>query len=140
RGVRVIGVSMGSAIAQQLMIDRPDLVSRCVLIATWSRVTPSVSTIFETLSLAARHEDEALLRRILHNVTWTFDWTDAHPTETREMVDDVSVVPVATIVKQGHACATFDVVDELPRVTVPTLVTLGRQDLIIHPLLSRETA
>jgi len=139
-GVRVIGVSMGSAIAQQLMLTRPELVSRAVLIATWSRVTPSVRTIFETVERAALQEDHGLVRRILHTVTWTFDWTDANPSEAREKIEDPAPVAFATVSKQARACVSFDVIDRLGRIATPTLVTLGVQDLIIHPHLSRETA
>lgn len=139
-GVRVIGVSMGSAITQQLMLTRPELVSRAVLIATWSRVSPSVRTIFEAIDRAAQHEDKGLVRRILHTVTWTFDWTDANPAEAQAKIDDPGPVPFATVSKQARACASFDVADQLGRITTPTLVTLGVQDLIIHPHLSRETA
>lgn len=140
RDVRVIGVSMGSAIAQQLMLDRPDLVSRSVLIATWSRVTPSVRTIFEIIDLAAEHEDRELVRRILHTVTWTFNWSDANPIEAQMMIEDPTPVPFATVSKQARACASFDVADRLAGIRTPTLVTLGAQDLIIHPHLSWETA
>lgn len=139
-GVRVIGVSMGSAIAQQLMLSRRDLVSRSVLIATWSQVTPSVRTIFETIDRAAQHEDRALVRRILHTVTWTFDWTDAHPGEARVKIEDPAPIPFETVSKQARACASFDVADELGRIAIPTLVTFGARDLIIHPGLSRTTA
>lgn len=138
--VRVIGVSMGSAIAQQLMLDRPDLVSCSVLIATWSRVTPSVRTIFEAIDRAAQQEDAGLVRRILHTVTWTFDWTDANPAEAQTKIEDPAPVPFTTISKQARACASFNAADRLGEITVPTLVTLGVQDLIIHPHLSRETA
>lgn len=140
RDARVIGVSMGSAIAQQLMLSRPDLVSRSVLIATWSRVSPSVGTIFESIDRAAQHRDTGLLRRLLHTVTWTFDWSDAHPEQAREKIEDRTPIPFATVSKQARACAAFDVVERLGEIAVPTLVTLGVQDLIIHPHLSRQTA
>ncbi|MGB4135789.1 MAG: alpha/beta hydrolase [Microbacterium sp.] len=139
-GVRVAGVSMGSAITQRLMIDRPDLVGRAVLIAPWSRVTPSVDITFDAIARAARGREASLLRRILHNVTWTFEWTDSHPDEAAAFVDDPTSLPFDTIEKQARACASFDVVDEIGAVRVPTLVTLGASDLIIHPHLSRQTA
>lgn len=137
---RVIGVSMGSAITQQLMLSRPDLVGRSVLIATWSQVTASVRTIFEAIDRAARHRDPGLLRRILHTVTWTFDWTDSHPEEARAKIEDPAPIPFETVSKQARACASFDVADQLGRVAIPTLITIGVQDLIIHPGLSRQTA
>ena len=36
--VRIVGVSMGSFIAQELMVARPDLVSQAVLMATRGRL------------------------------------------------------------------------------------------------------
>ena len=138
--VRVIGVSMGSAITQQLMIDRPELVSKAVLIAPWSRVTPSVAIVFETIARAAQLRDAGMLRRVLHNVTWTFGWTDANLIEAQEMVNDPAPMPFGTIAKQASACAAFDIENEAGAITTPTLVTLGVHDLIIHPHLSRQTA
>lgn len=140
RNVRVAGVSMGSSITQQLMIDRPDLIKKAVLMAPWSRVTPSVASIFESIERAAEHRDTGLLRRLLHLVTWTFAWTDANPDETRRMIEDPAEIPFETIVKQAKACAAFDIVEQSASITTPTLVTLGAQDLIIHPHLSRQTA
>ncbi|MDR5700898.1 alpha/beta fold hydrolase [Agromyces aerolatus] len=138
--VRVAGISMGSAIAQQLMIDRPELVSKAVLVATWSATPPSLGYFFRSVAGIAGHRDPQLLRLLLQQFTWTPEWNDAHADEAERMIDDPAPIPFSTLERQAEACAAFDVSDRLSGVTVPTLVTYGKTDLLIRPQLSQRTA
>jgi pimeloyl-ACP methyl ester carboxylesterase len=138
--VRVAGISMGSAITQQLMIDRPDLVSKAALIATWSSTPPSLTYFFRAVAAIARRQDRDALRLLLQQFTWTPEWNDAHPEEAERMIADPAPIPFSTIERQAQACAAFDVSGRLGGVSVPTLVTYGEKDLLIRPELSRATA
>lgn len=138
--VRLAGISMGSTIAQQILLDRPGLVHKAALIATWSSLTPSLGLFFETLERAARRGDARLLRLLLHQFIWTPEWTDAHAAEVERILSDPAGMPFETIARQAVACRRVELSDRLAEIVTPTLVTYGARDLAIQPSASRLTA
>ena len=143
--VRIVGVSMGSFIAQELMLARPELVSAAVLMATRGR-EDRTRDFFRTAELALRASGavippayDAKIRLLenfspatLNDDNAVRDWIDMFtmwPTKvTPGLRDQIDIAP-----RQNRLPAYGAIV-------APTLVIGFADDLILPPHLSREVA
>lgn len=136
--VGVAGISMGGAIAQELALRHPELVSRLVLVATWARCDPHTAEIFRVLARIWDRPEAATA--LLQWLIWTPDWFAAHRAELLAERANADRMPVAAVTAQVAACVTHDALDRLERISVPTLVTAGSADLFVPPAASRAVA
>jgi pimeloyl-ACP methyl ester carboxylesterase len=135
--VRVVGISMGGAIAQELVLRHPRLVERMVLVSTWAvcdSYTQDVFRHFAAMHATASAEEFA---RLLQLWIWTPEYANAH----RDELDDARRAPAAmapaAFAAQCAACIGHDTVDRLALIDVPTLLTAGDRD-IFTPLALAE--
>ena len=144
----VFGASMGGAIAQRLTLDHPDRVEALILAITFPRSTESMQ------------RQHALMRWLLGLEGWTrlqFQevsmirmFTPRFFEVGREVIDQMirSVALLdereewrpGVLQAQLDAMDKFDVTDELPRVSCPTLVIAGRMDFMTPAFASEEIA
>lgn len=136
----VAGISMGSCIAQELAISRPDLVARLVLIAPWAGSDPYTDGVLESLSEARSHATARQFNLILRNTVWTPEWINADADEQERALAVPPVMSADAFREQAAACAAHDTRTRLSSLRVPTLVTYGDQDRFIRPALSLEVA
>jgi pimeloyl-ACP methyl ester carboxylesterase len=137
---RIVGISMGSAIAQELALRHPDLVERLVLVATWSRPDPYVADVLRVIGRLRALADTRTFTTHLQTLIWTPQWFTDHGGElaaAREVTPDVGV---AALQSQIEACLEHDARSRLDRIAVRTLVTAGEQDRFIPCHLAREVA
>jgi pimeloyl-ACP methyl ester carboxylesterase len=143
--VRIVGVSMGSFIAQELMLARPGLVSAAVLMATRGR-EDRTRDFFRTAERALRAsgielppEYDAKIRllesfspKALNDDTAVRDWMDMFtmwPTKvTPGLLTQIDVAP-----RENRLPAYL-------AIAAPTLVIGFADDLMLPPHLSREVA
>lgn len=137
---RVVGISMGGAIAQQLALRHADLVDRLVLVATWARPHPYPAAVFETIASYRALAGDADFARYLQTLVWTPSWFAGHAAELSAGLDTSPVMPAVGISAQVAACVGHDVLASLPQITAPTLVTAGRVDRFVPVELSEEIA
>lgn len=142
---RIVGVSMGSFIAQELMVARPDLVSAAVLMATRGREDRtrdffrSAERILRNSGVELPPEFDAKLRLLESFSPKTLNDDDA----VRDWMEMFTMWP--TKVTPGLR-AQIDVapsVNRLPAyraITAPTLVIGFADDLALPPHLGREVA
>jgi pimeloyl-ACP methyl ester carboxylesterase len=143
--VRIVAVSMGSFIAQELMVARPELVSSAVLMATRGR-EDRIRDFFRTAEMKLRASGVALPReydaklRLLESFSpATLNDDDA----VRDWIDMFTMWP--TKVTPG-LLAQIDIApmeNRLPAyqaIVAPTLVIGFADDLLLPPHLSREVA
>lgn len=140
----VVGFSLGAIVAQELLLARPELVSRAVLMATRGRTDPLSTAASEAelelfdsgVKLPARYEavvsvTRAFSRRTLNDERAVRDWLD---------IFELSPVSISASRPQ----LTLDVIpNRLPslrRVQVPCLVMGFSDDLMAPPHLAREVA
>lgn len=126
----LVGHSMGSTVVQRFAIDHPERVAGLVILganATW-KGNPMVTEVWENVvSHLTDPVDPEFVR--------AFQSSDRVPTERLEMMIAESLpVPARTWQEVGRAMLAADFADELPRITVPTLVVWGTED----PLCSQE--
>ena len=138
----VSGLSLGSCIAQELALIRPDLVRTLQLHGTWGRAYGYAARKFraqlrllEMLDLRDFYET---------NVLWflTPEFMHHHPDRVTKQID--SIVKAAhrkqLLVEQYRADLNHDALHRLRQIRVPTLVTVGSFDLAAPPMYGREVA
>jgi pimeloyl-ACP methyl ester carboxylesterase len=151
--VRVLGVSMGGAIAQELAINHPHLVERLAIVCSWAacdRYLERCFVIMKELALAEGPNGPGWsipVQRFLSLIGFTHgDFTNA-----AAEIDDLEAAvaagveagreqPYAGFVAQADACLTHDARDRLSTIAVPTLILAGDEDIFTPLPLSQALA
>ena len=132
RKTHVLGTSLGGFVAQELALERPDLVQRLVLVCTsYGRGGPqsmspwALSDMIGWPSLSI----ERAVRRGLQTAT-----SDAYRAENPEEFEQIvrwrlaDSPSLSAYYEQARAGARFDVSGEVGSITSPTLVIHGAED------------
>jgi pimeloyl-ACP methyl ester carboxylesterase len=131
--VHVAGISMGSAIAQELAIAVPDRVHTLTLVCPWPRCDAYTVRIFEMLHSAVQTMSLQQFVRLSQLWVYTPDWhaTQMHDLLRREqqVLDAPDPMPAHAYQAQCAACIAHDTLDRLHRITAPTLITCGDRDV-----------
>jgi pimeloyl-ACP methyl ester carboxylesterase len=144
--VVVFGMSMGGTIAQRIALDNPDRVSALILAVTWARPIEFARRqhkiarkILQTMTLP-EFSEQALLRM----------FTPEFFEVGREMIDQMvasldapgapAMASAEALIAQLDALDKHDVLADLPRIAVPTLVIGGKKDMTVPYLGSKEIA
>jgi len=137
----VVGESMGGLIAQAVAIHTPELVDRLVVMSAIAGRTPTEQQAAEKRwrQLAEHGVDRAWLQGSASR--W---FTDEFLAEHAELVDEF-LDRIADNDPDSYAAAygvlaTNDLVDELHRITAPTLVMTGEGDVGSPPAMSERMA
>ena len=127
----VVGHSMGGAIAQTLVLERPDRVEGMVLVATGARlrVARRLLDAFREVPV----QGQSLLEGL--------SYASTTPHERVRVAERVlAETPPLVTLGDFLACDRFDVADRLPRIAVPTLILAGAEDRLTPPRLGRALA
>jgi pimeloyl-ACP methyl ester carboxylesterase len=138
--VRVAGISMGGAIAQELALRHPDLVRAQVLVCTWARCDAYARWIFEHFAAVRAAVPPGEFMRLLQLWIWSPAFVQANLGELVEAQAQAAAaeqpMPQHAFAAQCQACIGHDTVDRLDRIRVPTLITVGDQDIFTPRALS----
>jgi 3-oxoadipate enol-lactonase len=146
---RVVGVSFGGMVAQELAIGRPDLVDRLVLCCTSSGGAGGAS--YPLHELRDLPPDERRRRQLaISDTRYDEAWQQEHPDEAAALLARMAATDAAA---EAHAAddpdaalgarrqlesrKDHDTTERLDRITAPTLVAAGRYDGIA-PLANSE--
>ncbi|WP_285115491.1 alpha/beta fold hydrolase [Leifsonia sp. fls2-241-R2A-40a] len=138
--VAVAGISMGACTAQELALQRPDLVARLVLVAPWAASDPYTDGVLESLTASRTDSSARHFNLLLRNTVWTPEWINDHAHEFEAQLGAEPPIGVDAFAAQARACAGHDTRDRLSAIGVPTLVTVGADDVFIRPARSYEVA
>ena len=144
--VSLVGLSMGSLIAQQLAHDRPDLVSRAIVMGTCTRKTGFLRE-WEEAEISLRRAGIVLPRAfaVTHYAMQYFPaellgddeaWARVKPSIEADFAERDGEMLAA----QWQACLCFDSRELLPHIRVPVHAVAFSQDLQTPPARVREVA
>lgn len=144
--IDLFGFSMGGYVAQQLTLDRPELVRRLILVGTgprggegMSQLDPDVAPLFGTpydpqdlmwlpIFFSPSEDSQAAGRRFLQRIRTRTEDRDAP-------VSDATVAAHSAAARQWGAGGpgSFDYLEAIPQ---PTLVVNGNNDIVIPTINS----
>jgi 3-oxoadipate enol-lactonase len=139
----VVGASMGGTIAQELAIRHGRLVRSLVLACTWTDGDARfLRTIESWMALASRVPVEERLRHVLY--PWVFSPRFlAKPDDVETVLQRALAYPHQTkpegIERQGRGLLAWNGTrtSRLGVIRVPTLVLVGKDDILTPPVFSR---
>jgi pimeloyl-ACP methyl ester carboxylesterase len=142
---RIIGVSMGSYIAQELMVVRPDLVSKAVLMATRGRLdrareffqTAEKDLAVSGVRLPTTYDAkirllESFSPKTLNNDEVVADWIGMFN------IWPIKITP--GLIRQGEVAPLTNRLPVYRSITAPVLVIGFADDVVTPPHLGREVA
>lgn len=142
----IFGASMGGAVAQRLAIDRPERVSALVLAVTWARPIEFMRRQhhLSRLLIEAGGPEALVEAGLVRMFTPRFFEMGADAIDRMlqafEMTDKGDVATSEALLAQLDAIDKHDALGELRKVSVPTLVAAGRQDMMAPHFASEEIA
>jgi len=127
----IAGISMGSAIAQELALSYPKKVRSLVLVSSWSRSDRYTQTVFEHFKkmreLASPADFTQLLQLWIASAPYYEENFDELVQDQSKAQEDY--MPVDAFQAQSDACIMHDTFDRLDLITAPTLLTVGDADI-----------
>jgi pimeloyl-ACP methyl ester carboxylesterase len=140
----LLGLSMGSMIAQEFALRHPDRLDRLVLCG--SGAAPARSA-FDPIGIWSwvKTRDATGEAFAAQQFVWLFssrflrDETAVRQTMAL-LASNPHPVDAAAYSRQAQAYVRHDALDRLPGITAPTLVVTGEQDLLTPPWISEEVA
>jgi pimeloyl-ACP methyl ester carboxylesterase len=136
---RVVGISFGGMVAQELAVTRPERVERLALLCTSPGGAAGSSYPLHELEALPTDERAAIALGLLDS-RFTPVWLAEHPGDQGlvEMMAERHLAAKSDDERRGEAAqlearSHHDVADRLDRVTCPTIVASGRYDAIAPP-------
>ena len=126
----ILGLSMGGAIAQKFALDHPEMIRSLILVSTFSYIDDHARRAFEGLKKnLAQGGYPAFFDGIL-NLAFTSRFIAANPGPIAELKEKrIQINSPVAIGRATDACMAFNLKDQISRITLPTLVVSGREDV-----------
>ncbi len=140
QNARVAGLSMGSAIAQELALAYPGLVRSLLLISSWSRCDRHTQAVFDHFKKARVQLSPADFVQLLQLWITSASYYEDH---YLQMLQDQagaaeSYMPLEAFAAQCDACSTHQALERLDQISIPALLTVGDQDIFTPLRLTTE--
>lgn len=132
----VFGVSMGGAIAQELVLNHPEKVEKLVLCSASCGGTKAVPASAEVLGRfgASRSglSPEEICRRGIPLI-FSEDFIQDNSDFVEFFVQRVLIAPISdeSFLRRLDAVTKFDTYDRLPQIRAPTLILHGKGDILV---------
>jgi pimeloyl-ACP methyl ester carboxylesterase len=132
-GAHVSGISMGSAIAQELALMYPEIVKSLILNCSWDQCDNYTTRVFETFKSQIATTDSVTFTRNLQLWIFTPEYHNNHIQDLlnreEEGLQNPYPMPVNAFQAQCDACISHNTIGRLNKISVPTLVTVGDKDI-----------
>lgn len=133
---RIVGISFGGMVAQEIAVTWPERVERLALLCTSPGGSGRPSYPLHELAAVPADERQATYVRLL-DTRFTPGWLADHPADqglvdlvAGRMTVEKSAAQLRGEAGQLEARSHHDVYDRLPRISCPTFVAAGRYDEI----------
>ncbi|MEV0263413.1 alpha/beta hydrolase [Streptomyces sp. NPDC050617] len=141
---RVVGFSLGAVIVQELLLARPELIDRAVLMATCGRADVLVSAM-AAADIELCDSDVKIPPRYAAYVQAIQNLSPATLNDERQLQSWLDIFEMSAVdpSEVRHQLSLQAIPDRLPayrRVRRPCLVISFRDDLVVRPHLGREVA
>jgi pimeloyl-ACP methyl ester carboxylesterase len=140
----LLGISLGSCVAQHVALRIPERVHTLTLAATWAGTATAFSEmrarVWEReVRRSSREEflEEFMLLTLSEQL---FETEEAVETVKRMTLENPNPQPIEALIRQIRATARHDIRDRLPELRMPVHVIAGDRDLLIPPWKSEEVA
>lgn len=129
----LVGLSQGGVIAQRAALQAPFRVSALVLADTAASVSPLLRRIF--LSWIYANESGGSLLWFDVSLPWIFSerFIEANGPLLQALRDNSKSLPADVIIALLRANLEHNLVDQVHRIRIPTLVLCGERDLLTPP-------
>ncbi|MEM0897411.1 MAG: alpha/beta hydrolase [Verrucomicrobiota bacterium] len=142
----VVGVSMGSIIAQQIALRHPDKVRSAVLMCPWARCDRYAKSVFEHMKVCKARLNTVEFMEWIQLLIFTkpfWDNDEAYEGMVTGRADaalDETPQPLHGLEGQAAACVNHDVSDRLGSISAPSLVIGGKDDIFTPLWMAEEVA
>jgi 3-oxoadipate enol-lactonase len=135
----LLGVSMGGMIAQEYALANPGDLRSLTLACTYAAPGPFCSRMFAMWADMAPVNGVPFIMRDVALWAFTVPFFEEREAEAEEFEGEMAqlAMPVEAYLAQLASIRTHDTTDRLGRITVPTLVLAGEEDILIPVRLSR---
>ncbi|GAB4192671.1 MAG: alpha/beta hydrolase [Coleofasciculaceae cyanobacterium] len=141
--VHVAGHSMGGQIAQELTLAHPEKIQSLILLSSWASRDEKFNALMELFGDLTQQLEGTLYQKVL--LPWLF--TDAFYSTPGAMEQLISMIenqpfpPTSHgLYHQSRAILTSDTSDRITHIHCPTLVMVGKEDLITPVKFSQQLA
>jgi 3-oxoadipate enol-lactonase len=136
----IVGLSMGGMIGQEIAISSPASVSSLTLVCTGAATEPETAGVLRAWKAARPHCDDVDF--VLMVSAWLFTHRFYQQAETVEgflqLVRSNPFPQTASgFVRQCDAVLSHDTRDRVSRITAPTRIIVGAEDILTPPRYSR---
>jgi 3-oxoadipate enol-lactonase len=138
-GFHMVGTSMGGMIAQEYAIEYGADLKSLTLSSTYAAPGPFCSRMFSMWADMAPRLGVPFVMRDVTLWAFTLPFFETREPELEEFEAAMAAMdqPVDAYLAQLSSIQTHDTSDRLDRITVPTLVIAGEEDILIPVTLSR---
>jgi pimeloyl-ACP methyl ester carboxylesterase len=129
----VAGISMGGAIAQNLALRYPTKVRCMVLVSTWAQCDTYTRIVFEHFKKMRVAADPGDFTELLQLWIFAAEHVEAQHEDLLQAQQEARAnenpMPQHAFDAQCDACTTHDTLENLHRIQIPTLITVGDTDI-----------
>ncbi len=141
--VHVIGASMGGAIAQELALQRPDVVRTLQIVCSWAQTDAWLDELIRQWELMFAELGPLAWARNSWLWVFTHRWY-RDPDRLARLIADAAAYPYPQtsdmFFRQSEAVIAFDILDRLGTIATPTQVIAGAEDMLTPPRFSHQIA
>jgi len=139
RCARIAGISMGSAIAQELALGHPDKVRSLLLVSSWARCDLYTRAVFDHFCRVRASVSPSTFIQLLQLWIFTAPYYEknlATLLEGQAAAEQGPIMPQRAFEAQCAACTGHDALERLAQIAAPTLLTVGDADIFTPLRLS----